>query len=277
MKARSLMYLLGFRPKPKTYGFELHAFNLPKDGQISYAQWLHPSETAKEMTQEAVDELRRFLKPGDVAIDIGAHTGDSSLPMALAVGSSGCVLALEPNKFVFPVLEKNSQLNRDKTNIIPLMFAATPEDGEYEFEYSDSGFCNGGRHEGISKWRHAHAFKLMVQGRNLESYLSNQYPQLMPRIKFIKIDAEGYDLTILTTLNTVISEYKPYVMAEIYKHTSHTQRERLFQFLTDHGYTIYRVRSESNYLGERVERDELMKWRHFDIFCVPNENTAARV
>lgn len=271
------MYLLGFRPRPKTYGFELHAFNLPKDGQISYAQWLHPSETAKEMTQEAVDELRRFLKSGDVAIDIGAHTGDSSLPMALAVGSRGCVLALEPNKFVFPVLEKNSQLNRDKTNIIPLMFAATTEDGEYEFEYSDSGFCNGGRHEGISKWRHAHAFKLMVQGRNLESYLSNQYPHLVPRIKFIKIDAEGYDLTILTTLNRLISQYKPYVMAEIYKHTSHAQREQLFQFLTDHGYTIYRVGSESNYLGERVEMAALMQWRHFDIFCVPQEDTPIRV
>jgi len=269
------MYLLGFRPKPRTHGFEVRSFNLPKDGRVEYAQWLHPNETEKIMTQEAVDELRRFLRPGDVAIDIGAHTGDSTLPMALAVGSTGCVLALEPNKFVFPVLEKNSQLNLDKAHIIPLMFAATPADGEYEFEYSDSGFCNGGRHEEISKWRHAHAFQLLVQGRNLESYLSNQYPRLVPKIKYIKVDAEGYDFTILTTLTRLISECKPYIKAEVYKHTTHTQREQLFQFLTGHRYAIYRVESESHYEAQRVEMAALMQWRHFDIFCIPEENTRA--
>jgi len=67
------------------------------------------------------------------------------------------------------------------------MFAATPEDGQFAFEYSDSGFCNGGRHEGISKWRHGHAFPLTVQGRNLPSYLSDQHPQLLPKLAYIKV------------------------------------------------------------------------------------------
>ena len=74
--------------------------------EYPYAQWLHPRETGKRISQESVDELRRFLSPGDVAIDIGAHTGDSTIPIALAVGKTGCVLALEPNKYVFPVLER---------------------------------------------------------------------------------------------------------------------------------------------------------------------------
>lgn len=35
-------------------------------------------------------------------IDIGAHTGDTTLPMGLATGSEGLVLAIEPklNKLV---------------------------------------------------------------------------------------------------------------------------------------------------------------------------------
>jgi len=62
-------------------------------------------------------------------------------------------------------LKKNAELNAATTNIIPLMFAATPEDAEMEFQYSDSGYCNGGRFEGMSKWLHGHAFKLGVQGK----------------------------------------------------------------------------------------------------------------
>ena len=233
MKIRELLSLIGLRRKPRTYGFEIQTFKLPEDGDVSYAQWLHPRETKKTITQEAVNTLREFLKPGDVAIDIGAHTGDTTIPMALAVGRKGCVIALEPNRFVFPILETNSKLNPTKTRIVPLMFAATPEDGEFTFEYSDEGFCNGGRHEHISRWRHGHAFKLAVRGRNLESFLRHQHDELLPRIRYIKVDAEGYDLTILQSLSGLISEQHPYIRAEVFRRLSRTQRQSLFRFLEE--------------------------------------------
>lgn len=271
MKLRGLVHLLGVRPKPRTYGHDVRVFDLPSDGRVEYAQWLHPRESSKTVAQETVDELRRFLRPGDVAIDIGAHTGDSTIPIALAVGPTGCVLALEPNPFVFPVLEKNAQLNADKTRIIPLMCAATPEDGQVEFEYSDSGFCNGGRHEGMSRWRHGHAFPLTVEGRNLPSYLSRQHPHLLPRLTYIKVDAEGYDLTILTTLAGVIAERRPYIKAEVYAHADRAQRARLFQFLAEQRYVVRKVESERNYRGQVLGQADLMRWRHFDVFCTPEE------
>jgi len=165
VKLKELPYLLGLQPGPKTYAHKLKKFDLPSDGVIEYAQWLHPHETEKEFTQQSVNDLRKFLSRGDVAIDIGAHTGDSTVPIALAVGKTGCVFALEPNRYVFPVLKKNAELNTATTNIIPLMFAATPEDAEMEFQYSDSGYCNGGRFEGMSKWLHGHAFKLGCRAR----------------------------------------------------------------------------------------------------------------
>src|SRR5439155_22899042 len=110
MKLKEVLHLLGFLPGPQIYGREVRVFDLPRDGRVEYAQWLHPRETPKTITQESVDELRRFLGPGDVALDIGAHTGDSTIPIALAVGPTGCVLAVEPNGFVFPALEQNAQL-----------------------------------------------------------------------------------------------------------------------------------------------------------------------
>ncbi len=269
MKPKDIPYLLGFRPKPKRYPYKVVRFDLPSEGIVEYAQWLHPGERPKEIAQTAVDELRRFLKPGDVAIDIGAHTGDSTLPMALAAGPTGCVLALEPNPSVFAVLEKNATLNEEKARIIPLKFAATPEDGEVEFEYSDAGFCNGGRHEGVSRWRHGHAFTLTVEGRNLPSYLAARYPDLIPRVRFIKVDAEGYDHTVLTTMRGILAEAKPFIKAEVFKHTREDQRKAFFLFLHGLGYRTHLVESDSRLCGPELNVGDVMSRKHYDILCVP--------
>jgi FkbM family methyltransferase len=274
LKLKHVPYLLGRRPVPRTYAYKTMSFELPRDGTVQYAQWLHPRSYPGPIVQETVDALRSFLSPGDVAIDIGAHAGDFTVPMALAVGPSGCVLAFEPNPYVFPVLEANAALNPGKTRILPLMYAATPEDGEIEFEYSDSGFCNGGRHEGISKWLHGHVFRLSVQGRNLEALLTSKYPEILPRLRYLKVDAEGYDLTVLLSLERIISKYKPFLYAEVFKWSKRESRVALFRFLAGHGYAIHRVVDNANYRGEMLTEADVMRWRHFDVFCIPQTTSA---
>jgi FkbM family methyltransferase len=269
VKLKELPYFLGLQPGPKTYAYKLKRFDLPNDGIVEYAQWLHPHETEKEITQQSVDQLRKFLSPGDVAIDIGAHTGDSTVPIALAVGKEGCVFALEPNRYVFPVLKKNAELNAGKTNIVPLMFAATPEDAEMEFQYSDSGYCNGGRFEGMSKWLHGHAFKLAVQGRNLQSFLKETYPQVLPRIRYIKIDTEGYESVVLQSLADLIARRKPFLKVEVYGKLDDPQRRALYRSIAGYGYAIHKIADDGGYFGEILAEQDLGKWRHFDIFCAP--------
>lgn len=269
MKLKEFFYLLGMQPKPRVYGYKINTFELAEYGKVDYAQWLHPHEAEQMFSLDVIHQINKFLSPGDAAIDIGAHTGDTTIAIALSVGKSGCVLALEPNRYVFPVLKKNSELNPDKTNIVPLMFAATTEDGDYEFEYSDAGFCNGGLYPGISKWKHGHAFKLKVKGRNLQTFLSNHYPDVVSRLRYIKVDTEGSDLEVLRGISGLIREQKPYIRAEVFKKTSPEQRRNLLQFLKGHGYSVYLIESDSNYLGELVNDNNLTKWPHYDIFCVP--------
>lgn len=269
MKLKEFFYMFGIQPGAKTYPYEVITFELPQDGQVQYAQWLHPSESRKVIRHEILEELRKFIAPGDVTIDIGAHTGDTTIPFALAAGREGCVLALEPNPYVFPVLKKNAELNRTKATIIPLMIAATTDPGEFYFEYSDAGFCNGGLHDSISKWRHGHAFRLKVRGENLSLYLAKHFPELVPRIRFVKVDAEGYDYQILASLRSLISTQKPFIKAEVFKHLSLVQRERLFDLLNEFGYDVFMVESDTNYLGVKLERQHVMIRRHYDVFGVP--------
>jgi FkbM family methyltransferase len=274
MKLRELAGLAGWRARPKTYGCDIRRFDLRSDGSVDYAQWLHPGESPKTIRQEEVDQLRRFIRPGDVVIDIGAHSGDSTIPLALAAGPSGCVLALEPNPYVFPVLEKNATLNRDRTTIVALNFAATAEPGTVTFEYSDAGFCNGGRHEGISRWRHGHAFPLTVRGEHLPSWLAAHQPGLIDRIRFIKVDAEGYDLTVLRSMSGLIDRLKPFIRAEVYRHLAREPREALLEFFLSRGYDVHRIDDDSHYQGARVTTGDVMRWRHFDVFAAPRGATA---
>lgn len=273
MKAKEFFYLLGLKPKPKTYGFVIEAHDLPREGRLDVARWAHPGayRVAPAQLQAVVDQLRRFLRPGDVAIDIGAHAGDTSIPIALAVGPAGVVLALEPNPYVFPVLEQNAGLNPAKTTIIPLMFAAMRADGRYEFQYGEEGYCNGGFHEGMSKWLHGSAFKVQVEGRNVQEFLTRHHPDLIPRLRFIKIDTEGFDLAVLETLEPLVRAQRPFLQVEMFslRKSDPAYRRRLFEFLTRLEYDVHRMESNENYMGERITAENVMRWNVFDVFCLP--------
>ncbi len=275
MKLKDLPRALGLRGKAREYPAEVTDISLA-EGSIRFARWLHPAEREKTVTQASVDALRTFLRTGDAAIDIGAHTGDSTLPIALAVGAAGTVFALEPNPYVFKVLELNASLNRPATHIVPLMFAAMPVDGEFEFEYSDQGFCNGGFHRSIAAWRHGHFSKLRVEGRNLLEYLRASSPESLDRIRFVKIDTEGFDREVARTLVPLLKSARPYLKTEIYKHMPEDERGEYFDDLHDLGYQCFKC-EDLEYRGEPLRhRSDFSRWRHFDVFAVPNELEAVR-
>jgi FkbM family methyltransferase len=274
VKLRDLGRAFGFASSPREYPFEVLTFNLPADGAVQFAQWLHPGERPKAITQESVDAVRSFLREGDVAIDIGAHTGDSTIPMALAAGPGGLVFALEPNPYVFKVLAVNAGLNLASTHIVPLMFAAMPEDGEFEFEYSDSGYCNGGFHQGISRWTHGHFSKLRVAGRNLPAYLRTHAPEALPRLRYVKIDTEGFDRAVVQSIAPLIKETRPYIKTEIYKHLASEQRAGYFDDLRALGYRLFKCGEDLDYRGQELARGDLSRWKHFDVFAVPEEHDA---
>jgi FkbM family methyltransferase len=269
MKLKQLFHLLGFRPAAKTFGHAVETIELPKDGRVDYARWLHPRVRPLEMTQGEVDGLRGFLGEGDFAIDIGAHSGDTTLPIALACGASGLVLALEPNPYAYKVLEKNAALNLNKTAIAPLPYAATAADGPLEFRYADEGFCNGGEATASEGWRRGAAFVLKVEGRNLARILRERYADRLPRLRYLKVDVEGHDLDVLQSLEDVITERKPYIRAEVIRYLDQTTRHAMFAFFDRHGYRLHRREGET-LAGPLLPDAAAMERREtFDMFAVP--------
>lgn len=255
----------------REYGFDVRRFQLPRDGEVEYAQWKHPFEKQKVLAQDDVDGLRRFIRPGDTAIDVGAHTGDTTVPMALACGAGGLVVALEPNPHVFKVLEENARLNTDKTNIVPLNFAATEDDGDFQFHYWDASFGNGGYLSRLHNQRHGHRYPLRVQGRNLERYLRTRFADRLARLTFLKTDCEGYDKDVLRSLRGVLREFRPVVVCEVHKKLDANERYELFDVLRDAGFALHRYVGGVSPTGEALARDDLKKFSRLDVIALPEE------
>lgn len=257
------------KKKFKEYGFEIKTFQVDKVGVVEYAQWLHPFESPKEINDSKVNFYKTLAKEAGMIIDIGAHTGDTTVPMALAVGKKGLVLGIEPNQYVYKILEKNSHLNKQHTNIVPLCFAATKNDGVFIFNYSDASFCNGGFLTQIKNQNHKHNYQLEVAGKNLEKFLLTEYSNDLPRLDLIKIDAEGYDKEILKTIPHILKEYKPNLMLECYKKLSREERFELYDILINHGYDVFFLENfeeEGNKI--KLEQHNMTDRKHFEMLAI---------
>lgn len=259
------------------YGHELCEFKLPTDGTVQYAQWLHPLDSQKSITQEGVDALRGFIKPGDFVIDIGAHTGDTTVPMALAAGPTGCTLGLEPNRYVFKILQENCKLNSGKVNIDPQCWAATEEDGEFVFHYGDASFVNGGFKPMTQWFRYRREYPLKVQGRRLETVLRSQYAEWLPKLSYLKVDAEGSDIKILSSIRSIVEEYQPVIRTEVFRYLAAKNRHALFDLFSGMGYEVFHYEEGQTLQGQRMERGDMTREKHFDILAVPRcgQNRAA--
>lgn len=254
------------------YGSEVKTFEVLGIGKVEFAQWLHPSEKLVELRHSHVEFYRGLAKSGGLIVDIGTHTGDTTLPMALAVGKDGLVIGLEPNKYVFKILEQNASLNKAITSIDAFCFAATKEEGSFIFNYSDASFCNGGFLSEIQNQKHNHNYELEVRGKNLQDFLYANYADRLDKLDLIKIDAEGYDKEILKTIPKILATYKPNLMIECYKKLTPAERIELFNITADCGYTLFYLENfEEGGLKVEITREQMNDKKHFEMLAIHKE------
>lgn len=218
-----------------------------KYGVVRFYNWLHPSETRKSFTEQSIASWATLVGTDEVAIDIGAHTGDTSVPMSLVCQR---VLAFEPNPFVFHVLSRNASIHK---NIIPLPFAVTPEDGQFDFSYCDDGFCNGGLGTIPN-----HVSELRVTGLRLNHFIPKLTGDI--RIGLIKIDTEGQDFPVLRSIESIILDHRPNVMLEVFRYQDITSRSLLLAYLAQLGYEFRKEIPNGGSVLDRGWNGNLVCW-----------------
>lgn len=256
----------------REYPAKIDSFDLKDEGIIQFANWDNPLYTPIVLTQNMVDFFKQFIKKGDLVIDIGANIGDTTVPMALAAGPAGTALGFDPNPYVFKILEKNTALNKDKQNIVPLPYAITVKEEEFYYVSSEASFSNGGIAPTMDS-RHGKFFHHeKIKGINLKSFLEERYSDKISRLSFIKIDTEGYDKEIIKSIADLLAKYKPTIVAESFGKNSDEDKLELYDVIAKLGYTLSYFEdfdTDANVI-KLAHRNDILNWKKtINIYATP--------
>jgi len=223
----------------RDYPAKINSFDLKDEGIVEFANWDNPLVSPKVVSQEMVDFFKKFIKQGDLVIDIGANIGDTTVPMALAAGITGITLGFDPNPYVFNILKINATLNKKKQNIIPQLNAISVKEEDFYYVSSEASFSNGA----ISQTKESRHGKFIypnkIKGINLLQFLEQNYQEKLNNFSFIKIDTEGYDKEIIKSIPGLIDKYKPVIVAESFGDSTPAEKEELYNVISGHGYEIF--------------------------------------
>ncbi|MDI9338317.1 MAG: FkbM family methyltransferase [Alphaproteobacteria bacterium] len=256
----------------KEYGHVIDTFHLKSCGDIEFANWKNPLVTPVKIDDAMVAFFQQFIKPGDLVIDIGSNIGDTTVPMAICAGKSGCTLGFDPNPFVYNILKVNASLNQDKTAIFPINMAITDQEEAFYFISSEASFGNGG----ISKTKDSihgnFVLENKIKGVPLKPYLETHFPDKLSKLTFIKIDAEGYDKDIIKSIQELILLYKPTIIAECFVNHNHQEKTELYDILKSFNYDIFYF--EDFKIDAAVKHlqkvDDLLKYKDtINIYALP--------
>lgn len=155
--------------------------------------------------------LRRLLRPGDTAYDIGANLGYHSAVMAQTVGPTGHVVAFEPVPETFARLALCGELN-SYSQLIPFQMAVGSTSGtvELRLELHDSGHASmyptpwgaSGSPPGLVK---APIFPL--------DEIMSTHKLSAPRL--MKIDVEGHEMAVLSGATRILEQHRPTLVFEL--------------------------------------------------------------
>jgi len=166
------------------------------------------------------DSFVNFLRPGDVAFDVGAHVGFHSLVCGLLVGSCGRVVAFEPDLHCRESLERQVQAN-PSLPITVLPYAVSDSPGQVRFYSARSGQSRV-HTEG----------RLLVEATTLDILVKGGQ---IPAPDLIKIDVEGHEGAVLRGARATLEEYQPVVLCD---YNDGTTFEVVRDFLVPLGYQV---------------------------------------
>ncbi len=144
--------------------------------------------------------VRRLVKPGDVALDIGANVGLVTLMLARQVGQAGRVHAFEPNPTAASFL-RQSLLKNDlrQVTLHECGLGSEARTMTLSVPASNAGAASFVRMHGGGGY-------VNVAVHTLDSIVARER---IERIDFIKMDVEGFETDVMLGARNVLRELRP--------------------------------------------------------------------
>lgn len=159
--------------------------------------------------EKEMELWRSWIEPGMIVIDVGANVGVYTFSAARRVGPKGRVLAVEPFSGCVRCLQETCRINQlDWVKVC--VGAASDREGTVRLSLSTASELNevvsGDAAEKMKpgSFEEVSCFPLdsLIEAENLS------------QVDFIKIDAEGHELSVLAGSERILSEFAPVILYE---------------------------------------------------------------
>lgn len=202
--------------------------------------------------------MDRMVRPGDTAVDIGAHKGYVALQLARRVGPAGRVLAFEPDPRARVCLEKHRDRNRlDTLTVLPV--AVGSERGEATFALSKQlGWSSF--HPNAEALPEV-AERVTIPVRALDDLVADGELAFDPaKLSFLKLDVEGHEPLALRGMANLLRSAQPVLWIEINRPSlaaAGFSEADVVNPLTEAGYSMWRVRRTRQLAKRRIDLEPI--------------------
>lgn len=155
-----------------------------------------------EFSEGEIELFAQFLRPGMVAVEVGANIGAHTVFLAQAVGPTGQVLAFEPQRIVYQTLCANLALN-SIPNVRAFHAAVGQTPGEIVVPLLD--YCQEHNFGGLGLGGHVHGERVPLM--TLDSLH-------LAACHLLKVDVEGMEQSVLEGARETITRLKPILYVE---------------------------------------------------------------
>ena len=173
---------------------------------------------------EVQTEIRRYLKPGGIAIDVGANVGWHTLLMAARAGSTGRVYAFEPNdstrRRLVSAVEANAlaHVTVDARAVADLVGASGFQAPLAGHVWDGTGRLIAAparekreRPEAQEGRERRERQTTAIECTTLDAFVGERH---IERLALVKIDVEGWELSVLRGARHVLNVLRPVVVFE---------------------------------------------------------------
>lgn len=198
----------------------------------------------KYFEPEIIFESKKYIKNGDVVLDVGSNFGSMTLAFSNMVGENGIVYSIEAQKCVYDFLIKTIEAN-SLDNVIPINKAIHKEDGLNVY-FPNIDFSE------YSAFKDAPYSGNAIIGNNGIPVKTITIDSLkLDRVDFIKVDIQGADLFALQGAKETILKCKPTIIFEFEQPIQNefgTSFNDYVEFVNSINYKFINVISQINYV-----------------------------
>jgi FkbM family methyltransferase len=210
--------------------------------------------------------VKKWIKPGDRVIDVGANIGCITKMLAQLVGEEGRVIAIEPVPQTFGLLAHNiHKLNLHQVQCIQA--AATNSDDcpvKMQIPVYKEGVENIYEARVVNKEKNTgHCIDAPTVTLDAFGSSIKDVP-----VKFIKIDVEGHEYAVIQGACNLLKKHRPILLVEIdhiLTQKGEADRPNVFQILADMNYLSFYM--EANGTLERYDTHS----KAVDYLFIPSE------